>query len=172
MKIVNALLLSATIASNCTAATNTKEPCADALAGKFWMSVDDVWRKPPRYTENPARYAPVHVLRFSPDGSFAMVACWVNEYHGDLHIMAGDGQAVFEGTWRAADHDHIDVDYSLFTETVMRPTVKYPTPSEHHRLTCSHSRSMITNLKETGFEYRPTSGFKTTELEEYLPGRK
>lgn len=136
------------------------------------MSVDDVWRKPPRYTENPAQYAPVQVLRFSPDGSFSMVACWVNEYHGDLRIMAGDGQAVFEGTWRAADNDHIDVNYSLVTETVMRPTVKYPTPSERHRLTCTRNRSVVSNLKETGFEYRSTSGLKTTDFDEYLPPRK
>jgi len=39
VKIVSALLLSAVMASRCPAATSSKVPCADALAGKFWMSV-------------------------------------------------------------------------------------------------------------------------------------
>jgi hypothetical protein len=46
--------------------------------------------------------APVNILRFSPRGSFVRIACWVNEYRGDLHIMAGDGPAVFEGMWPAS----------------------------------------------------------------------
>jgi hypothetical protein len=136
------------------------------------MSVDDAWKKPPKYTENPARYAPVHLLRFSPDGSFVMLACVVNDYKGDLHIMAGDGQAVFQGTWHSIDSKHIDIEYSLMTETVLRPTVHYPTPSERHHLTCVRSKSTAITFKEPNFEYRPISGLKSSEFEEYLPTLK
>jgi hypothetical protein len=174
MRIISIfLLLSAAIASsNCGVRPKVNSPCADALAGTLWMSVDDVWKKPPEYTGNPSRYAPVHLLRFSADGSFAMIACWVNENRGELHIMSGDGQAVFQGTWRAGDWDHVDIDYSLVTETVMRPTVKYPTSTERHRLTCLRSRSNVTTLKEPHFDYRPIGGLKMTEFEEYLPARR
>jgi hypothetical protein len=172
MKVATVFLFSALIAGSCPSATKTGEPCADALAGTLWMSVDDAWRTPPSYTSNPARYAPVHVLRFSPDGSFTMVACWVNTLHGKLHIMPGDGQAVFKGMWSVTNHDRLNVDYSLVSETVTRPNVKYPTPLEHHSLTCESHRSRITDLKEAGFNYHPISGLKMTEFQEYASGAK
>jgi hypothetical protein len=161
------------MAARCAAAApHSNVECAEALTATFWISLDSEWEKAPAFVEgNNARYAPVHLVRFTDDGSFTMLACTLRSYRGKLRIMAGDGQAVFEGTWRKIDGNEIQVDYSLITATVKRSGVEYPTPSKRHRLSCSGDLSQRV-LRDPPFEFQPIEGVEEEDFNSYLPKKE
>jgi hypothetical protein len=172
MRVFRTCLILAMAARCAVAAPHSNVDCGESLTATFWTSLDSEWERPPAFLKgNDALYAPVHLVRFADDGSFTMLACTVQSYQGKLRIMAGDGQAVFEGTWRVIDGNEIQVDYSLISATVKRLNVDYPTPSERHRLTCSgdHSRRV---LRDSPFEFHPVEGVDEADFNSYIPKKK
>ncbi len=166
MTLRGVVAIASIVLAGCTTAGTTL--CEDLhLAGRLWLAIDSPWLSPPAELGNPSRSAAAHVVRFSEDGSFAMIACTITEYQGTLYISQGDGQAVFLGTWRR-DGNGIHAEYRLVSETVRRPSFSYPGPLESHRLRCTSSGPAHEGLLEGERRFNPTDRLAQSDLDQYV----
>lgn len=91
-----------------------------------WVTKNIEWKRAPRNYNPNLSTGPATVLYFRPDGRFGMMYCRLNRGPKYLVVSYGDGQVVFEGTWKAQPTG-IAVRYRCVTTSVSSvPAEKLP----------------------------------------------
>ncbi len=95
-----------------------------------WVTKSIKWARAPRDYNPNLSSGSATVLYFRPDGRFGMMHCRLNRGPNYLVVSYGDGQVVFEGTWKA-QRTGIAVRYRRVTASVSRvPPEQFPGPEE------------------------------------------